>query len=358
MQALAIVWLPILSGIFYFLIFAPRDLRKSIFAIKSLPVRVGLYVVVIALVVNAIFEATLGWSYVKAALAVAGGAFCVRGIYLAWQRRRRSSPIQADAAEVPEDATGARLPAEASAADQADPQADPPLTILHLLGLAVCVALYLGLTHLLYEWLSPGFTSAGIVTDNSPLQALEAMLNVMGDVGAALAAAGLLLFAARRWRGRPFPVHPGEYLWVLFGAYFVTTRLASLLLGLQQGGMTPNWLLLSVVLQGLFGAMWLWAIVNVGARRWRIFLVAVIVANLLPSAAWVFFSSALRPPPFKVTFVATLSIPQAVDLSLILLAYLDHRDGLRRPWTHWTGLILRLWMAALTVVNHVLLLFV
>ncbi len=358
MQALAIVWLPIIVGMFYFLIFAPRDLRKSVFAIKSLPVRVGLYVVVIALVVNAIFEATLGWSYVKAALAVAGGAFCVRGIYLAWQRRRRSAAIQANAAELPEDTAGETRPAEASAADQAEPQADPPLTILHLLGLAVCVALYLGLSHMLYEWLWPGSTRAVNAPGNSPLQALEAMRSAMGGVGAALAVAGLLLFAARRWRGRPFPVHPGEYLWVLLGAYVVTTRLASLLLGLQQGGITPNWLLLSVILQGLFGAMWLWAIVNVGARRWRIFLVAVIVANLLPSAAWVFFSSAFRPPPFRVTMVAALSIPQAVDLSLILLAYLDHRDGLRRPWTHWTGLILRLWMAALTVVNHVLLLFV
>ncbi len=86
----------------------------------------------------------------------------------------------------------------------------PRLGISHLMVLTACVAVYLGIARGLFgRYAQPDWEQS--------LGTFQAILWGLHGIGAGAGLAGLILFVARRRRGWPFPVHPGEYLLVMIG---------------------------------------------------------------------------------------------------------------------------------------------
>jgi hypothetical protein len=84
---------------------------------------------------------------------------------------------------------------------------DPRLSIAHLLVGMACVAFYLGVLQWLIAQLSSGAANRTFT-----------MLRTESEgIVQALWLTALVLWAVRRYQGRPFPRYPGEVLWIALG---------------------------------------------------------------------------------------------------------------------------------------------
>lgn len=231
-------------------------------------------------------------------------------------------------------------------------RAPPRLGIVHLLVWTACVALYLGLTRMMTEMI------VAHTADYSPAPATlrGTLAGTFNGIGSGTALGGLLLFASRPSRGFRFPSHPGEYLWVLLGLG-VAIRLVGMSLTtvwyILAGGGTAlttwvSWpfLLLSLVLHV---AIWIWVLVRVKKRRWRVYFAILIASNVLyfaPVALLARLAPALVPALGSIVHIV---LRLAVDTVLVVVLLKDLADAERYPWTHWLGAVTRLWFTAVSV---------
>jgi len=241
----------------------------------------------------------------------------------------------------PQDFTRAPPPT----ADRPEP---PRLGILHLMVLTACVALWMGIMR--------GLVLAA--EDDSPVLGsipFFATAGTLYGIGGGTALAGLILFIARRWRGFRFPVHPGEYLLVISAISVVLQAavypiyLAMAHLEFLGESAMPFFVILPLATFVINAAFFVWALLGVKRRRWRIFLLSIPVCHLVGyGLMWMWFSIA-RPGP--QAYVIQSVAPLAAGVVLLIVVIQDHLEGRRYPWSHWMGIALRFWFAVVRIVS-------
>jgi hypothetical protein len=209
-------------------------------------------------------------------------------------------------AERPPDASSSEYP----------PEQRPRLRIMHLLVLTVCTAFYLSMFR-------EAILAVARPPDNASFaqSALIAFLMIFISAGGGLSLGGLVLWAAWRRHGIPFPVYPGEYFLAIRAVSVViqTLLLGSLASGLAQ--VPSEWMLIP-----LYG---LWFVE---------FMSSFLAAGYLSQRPW--------PTYFFLRGWLFCCPPLGLPLTLVglpIIAGRDHHRGRRYPWTHWLGVALELW---------------
>jgi hypothetical protein len=153
---------------------------------------------------------------------------------------------------------------------------------------------------------------------------------------------GFLLFVGRRLRGRHWPLHPGDWLFVMFG-FGVWLQLATsgLLRGLLAAPDDGDKLAFYQAMAVVFVILrFCEAVIAVVASRclkawpiWRGFFWFAFVNMGL--------STCLRWPGTSIIrfgVVWQFALPILFSLVATVVATIDWRRGVRRPWTHWSAI--------------------
>lgn len=311
---------------FYFLLFAPSPFRRGLFRPQGpqdhywIPAVTG--VAAVAWFLQSRFDLNL----TIVAIGVASAVVVARGGYLLRLRRWG-------------DWIGGASPAE--------PEEAPRLSIAHLLGLTFCVALVFAVARWC-DWDLAAMVGAGSA-DTGGIALLGRWVAVLlSSVGMATALASLGLLVARRSRGLAFPTHPGEYLWVLVGVP-LAIALGTAALGSEMASALGIHLLAA----GGILALKVWACLQMQRRHWRAYLGVWIGCQILTQTlGWLLLM--LWPGQLTMTFaIGTAVVNQLVALGLIWPLLVDRRAGIRRPWSHWVGVLLWLLSAAMGLVGMV-----
>lgn len=222
-------------------------------------------------------------------------------------------------------------PSWQSPACKAETVESPRIGVIHFLIWTACVAVYCGLAQ-----------SLGL-NERNP-DTFDMTLSVLRSLGVGAALGGLLLWAARRWRGLAFPVHPGEYLLVVKGinvACFMLFYGGAKRSGLLDLHSLLIWRCLTILLNSLYGVTLAWAIYRVKASRWRMVFIILLGADLC--------SCCVSGPPG----VGNQSLAVLGDLVLVGVLLKDRADGLRYPWPHWVGIVTKLWLSTIATISMV-----
>ncbi|MHC4179368.1 MAG: hypothetical protein ACYSWU_17790 [Planctomycetota bacterium] len=213
-------------------------------------------------------------------------------------------------------------------------QPEPPrLGILHLMVLTACVAAYMGPVRALEEpidLLEEGTRPFWVTTGS------------LYGIGSGAALAGLVLVAARRYRGLSFPVHPGEYLLVVMGfgvlLHWMALALAWLItsFGDPRFGLPSFHGILYLFPFAFYALCFLWAAIRAKSRRWRVLFLAIPTSYVV---SFLFLCGGARLLP-----IANSAPPLLITVVLIVVIVRDHFEGKRYPWTHWFGVGTRLWL--------------
>ncbi len=233
--------------------------------------------------------------------------------------------------------------------ESSQPAESPRLGILHLMVLTACVAGYLGTIRGLQ----------GLIGSDYPpvFQAFEATVGTLDGIAAGATLAGLILLAARRFRGMPFPVHPGEFLIVMLGIAVVMNllRYAPYIWYVRGGVELLNdrymWVAWGIGI-GTFVlnvAWWIWAFVRLKARRWRRFLLLIPACHVV-GVILSYVAAMTRP---MAPILARPVAPVLISLALAIVAVRDHAEGHRYPWTHWFGVVIYYWRTVAMVIGCV-----
>ena len=214
---------------------------------------------------------------------------------------------------------------------------EPRLAIVHLLVWTACVALLLGIDRL---WSDQASTTRPLW-----MKAVSA-LYALGQ-GAALG--GLILWAARRRRGLVFPRFPGEHLLIVQGLLAVVGVVIRVAFVLEGGVAIPHaygpvQILLCV--SPLAGAaFFLWLALRVRVPRWQGYFLLQVVACLLH---WAFWCGGIHY--YVWSYSLSYLVPTVV---LAAVAWVDWRQHLRYPWTHWLAVFISLWSVVVYCVQFV-----
>lgn len=216
---------------------------------------------------------------------------------------------------------------------------DPPrIGVVHLVVWTAGVAVYLSLERARGQMFGPSPPFSGTL--------LEIGSSILESLAYGAALAGLLLWAARRWRGLPFPKHPGEYLLAVVGlnqalrflyvflAYPVTNERLTLVTALMHGYHALQCLVL------------VWPLLAVKSRRWRVFFGTLLASHILlflhiALPVRVLLTPAISPG----LLVSSIVLHVAADAILLAIVLKNRWEGIRYPWTHWLGVAVRLWLA-------------
>ncbi|MBN2475520.1 MAG: hypothetical protein JXB62_12990 [Pirellulales bacterium] len=239
-------------------------------------------------------------------------------------------------------------------------QCGPPrLGILHLLVLTACVATYLGCGRAFRQAFAAVAESGTAQTVTFSPRPLEVAQGTLLGIGYGAALAGVLLWIARRWQGRPFPLHPGEFLLVMSGVA-VAAQIAMwpvqwMIVAFQPPARYGLLTALSLMSLAIQASVWIWALVCLKTRRWRVFLLLIPASYLLLIVVAIMISmlganvAAGNWSPLGVVIARLLVMGV---LAIVLLK--DHFAGARYPWTHWYGIATRMWIDGASAVAMLL----
>ncbi len=226
-----------------------------------------------------------------------------------------------------------------SASSVSSPVRDPGrLGILHLILGTACAAVYLSAL-LAARQAAFGTTPVSMIETAAPV--LFTSLTVVYGLGWGLAFGSLSLWAARRSRGRPFPRHPGEYLFVVLGIFSLLTLGMNFLFAVMPaekfGIAWWNW---SMVVFHLIGCVvWIRAALLIEASLWRWFF-------LLHAAMHI---AALLMPMMGYGDSRYYAMHGVMAVVLVGIVAKEYLQGVRYPWEHWLGVTLRLHLSLVSL---------
>ncbi len=226
--------------------------------------------------------------------------------------------------------------------------ADPPLSIRHLMVWVACVAVYLSVIQTIVRFLQVS-PSGGVDT------AFWAVAGIWQGTGLA----GVLLLVVRRFRGTKFPRHGGEMLWIILGIEAAMGLLRYPILFVQSSGW-GNTVLFAYGLLGLgvWAAVYLYAILQAETRRWRVvFVVTVGTGIVVPVLQLLAAQFGGVGATAVVSSTVHLVHQLAIVVSVGIASWIDFREPLRYPWSHWTGIVLYVLRFAGMIFWYVLVLF-
>ena len=242
-------------------------------------------------------------------------------------------------------AVGSGVPAR----EPSDSIESPPpeqMGLIHLFGWTACVAAYLAFWQTLQPW--PEGFGTGL-----------AFLAILQALGSGAALGGLVLLVARRRRGMPFPVHPGDYLLTVLGLELVLhlplvilQRFFGTTLALSLG---ESWVHASNLFSVVVGtALRVWPAMRLTSRRWRFAFALAAAARLAMTVPILSTWLRVGPGPLGI-FRSSLELPQGlrwVSLAVFVgVLVVDRRVGRRYPWTHWAGLLTLFWISAVVLLQ-------
>ena len=201
----------------------------------------------------------------------------------------------------------------------------PRLGIIHLIVGITCVAVYLGLMRTPLSLSGPTF-------DREETGVFFKGMLLFSCLGAGIAMGGPCLLLARVVRGVPFPIHPGDYLLVLWGVNSIFSLGASFVLVSEY----RMWWMFIGPLRMVGAVICLWAANLVETGRWRAFFFLMAGVQVIGCLL-----CCLGP------IVNVQDVLFSVVLAVIVVR--DHWQGLRYPWTHWLGVGLQIWFALATL---------
>ena len=233
---------------------------------------------------------------------------------------------------------------------------EPPLGIQHFLVWIACVAAYLGIQKTLLQQFG--------VPDSSSIVADAIHVGYAIGIGAAIGT--LFMLVRRRRYGIPFPTHPGEFfavqvgtcivlevplylLWFCFGEsiwYTFTERyynslesavMMALLCGLPQAA--------AVV------AICVWAIKRCPQWMWRACFIAFVAGHAIEAAFRWFLPFSVVPFVPQILFNWLLQGRYVWAPFFFGALLLDAKSRYHRPWTHWLGIAIQIWIWAIFLVR-------
>ncbi len=221
----------------------------------------------------------------------------------------------------------------------------PRLGIIHFLGWMACVAVAFSVRN-----------SIMLVMQEARAESVASVaLGAMYSIGMGTAWGALVLWLSRRYRGLPFPVFPGEYLWLVYG---IANLIGLIVMGVyvviaSESGTTI------VVLLGMMDVavaiVFLAAAVKVRVKRWRVLLLVLMATSLLNCLAYLSHLLVFVGGLFFAPLVSWLPlVPLFVEpLVLAIVVARDLFQRQRCPWSHWTGVAVLFWMSAASFAQYV-----
>ncbi len=178
----------------------------------------------------------------------------------------------------------------------------------------------------------------------------KAVLGLAGGVYYGTALAGVVLLAVRRLARQAFPVHPGEFLWVVGGLSYLFRWIGiSIVLIvwwiLEAHDFSTTWVVVNNLPPELLRiALCCWAIVRLTDILWRswwgLYLACCVLGTCTALVVW----SGLGSYAVNYYWYRLVPVVGAAIATVFLAAVL--RDWKRRrhyPWTHWAGIALAVW---------------
>jgi hypothetical protein len=210
-------------------------------------------------------------------------------------------------------------------------QSQPPLSISHLLAWTALSAAMMSLR----TW-EDRFAQGRDVFDTSQV-AWRAFVAIYG--GACVG--GLAVFASRRWRGMPFPVAPGEWIWVWQGvsalsavpletAYWYCVKAS-----VQASFLVPTLVAAQYLISAISFAVPARFCKETGA--WKRFLWTTAALVSLGALAMIFMG---RMTVGKAWSAISLARHIAIAAFLAWAVADDLRNHVRRMWSHWAGVLI------------------
>lgn len=209
------------------------------------------------------------------------------------------------------------------------------LGIVHLMVFIGCVAVCLGADEIVVSAIRSGEVPIGY--------AAFLLYSVLGW-GASLA--GFLLWVARRVRGWPFPVYPGEYLLAVQGIAAVTWLIQSFRGVARDYSWTASTTLSPVSLLAI--AILAVALVRIRSVGWRLCFATAIVMCLKPVwyYSWGWLAMMLAQLPLEGSLPWIFLVADSLTVFVLAsVSWTEYRQGRRYPWTHWLGVGLVFWFS-------------
>lgn len=212
------------------------------------------------------------------------------------------------------------------------------LGILHLILGTACVAFYLSAL-LTARQAAFGMTPVSMVESGAPV--LFKSISVVYGLGWGLAFGSLLLWAARRLRGRAFPRHPGEYLLVVLGVLSLLTLGMNWLFSVMPAeDFSVAWWNWSMAAFHLIGCViWIRAALLIEASLWRWFFLLHAAMNI---AVWLI-------PMMGYGDSRYYALHGVMAVVLVGIVTREQLQGVRYPWEHWLGVTIRLHLSLVSL---------
>lgn len=195
--------------------------------------------------------------------------------------------------------------------------------ISHMMVWIACCGVYMGAVRFIWPE-AIGQSIPGFV-----------FLTALGSLSGGAFLGGLFIFAERRFRGATYPLHAGEWLLTVQGIRFATGLALSVAVRLVSGPTHVGW-----IVSSLLACWWfLWpALRSLDPPRWKIYFWLAFLIGLFEGLES-FFLGWLGIG--RIIFIGVL---QLLPAGLLLgCVWLDLQVPLRRPWTHWAGVLAVLW---------------
>jgi hypothetical protein len=214
----------------------------------------------------------------------------------------------------------------------AESATEPRFGISHMMVWIACCAVYMGIMR--FSW-------PEAMLQNIPHFFI--LSTALGSLSGGAFLAGVILFAERRFRGATFPLHAGEWLLTVQGIRFAISQAIFGVARLVSEDTRPYaWAYSSLIFCWLF----LWPALRAqDPPRWKGFFWSLLLVDLLQG--------------LNNIFLAWMSMGHMISVGLIYLVrvglllgciWLDWQVPLRRPWTHWAGVLAFLWGSTLHLV--------
>lgn len=207
----------------------------------------------------------------------------------------------------------------------------PRLGIIHLMVWTACTAGCLSIYRVLHLLVFPDKAGELDLSETSQM--------VSSGIGIGAAWGGLLLFVRRRYRGLPFPVHPGEILLIAIGIHaLLSLAWGAIMFSISHamGWDTASlpwsfWILWTCGNNTIAGLVFLVAALKNKNARWRPFFFSCValyaVSFFEPWMLWWVSHGFL-------VFRCLYFVP---GLFLLWIVIKDLYRTERYPWTHWLG---------------------